>query len=465
MLDLGLRAPLTAGDERRESVSSMESPPIKYARVRDDRIAYQVIGDGPINLVYCSGSWSHADMRWQQPLAAALMRRLASFSRVLVFDRRGSGVSDGVEGVETPTWEDGVDDVLAVLDAEGIDRAALYGWADAGPLALLTAATHPERVATLILASTTARFLEAPGYPPGLPPDAAHAIVDMISKLWGTEELVAATVPCLKADRDFVRWNAMYQRASASPRTAARHMRLLLELDLRPVASLVSCPTLVLHHADSPLLGPDHGRWLADNIPDARFLLLKGDPGNLWRETHVTDAVEEFLTGVRMSPVSERVLSTVLFTDVASSTDRATELGDRRWRAVLDRHDEVSRRSVDEFGGQLVKTTGDGVLATFDGPIRAIRCALRLSQSLESIGIDVRSGIHCGEIELRGTDVGGIGVHIASRVLSHASPGEVLVSRTVKDLVMGSEVVFSARGSQTLKGVPGDWELFAVEAG
>jgi class 3 adenylate cyclase len=442
----------------------MGTPETRFARVGEDRVAYQVVGAGPVDLVYCSGTWNHVDMRWEHPRLANVLRRLAAFSRVIVFDRRGSGASDPLPLDEVATWERGSEDVLAVLDAAGSERATIYGFADAGALALAFATAHPDRVSALVLNSTTARFMAAPDYPAGLPESGLSDVRQLLA-VWGTEDWVRAVLPEVAADDDFRRWYAKYLRACASPRVVATHFEQMMRMDIRHLLPLVTCSTLVMHfeQARIPLA---QGRWLADHIPGSRFEMLPGGDSQYFTEDQdrMLGLIEEVLTGIRHAATPDRVVATVLFTDIVRSTDRSAELGDGRWRVVLDHHDATVRRHVLRLDGRLVRTTGDGAVATFERPAKAIRCARAIVDDLRDAAIEIRAGLHAGEVELRGDDVGGIAVHIAARVMAEAEPGEVVVSRTVRDLVMGSPIMLADRGEHALKGVPGTWQLFRVES-
>jgi len=413
-------------------------PETSYAHLGRDRLAYQVLGQGPPDLVFTMGSFSHVDMVWDDPQVALFLRRLASFSRLLRFDRRGTGASDPLPPNPLPAWEAYAEELDAVLDAAGSRRAALLAnGPEAGPMALFYAGTRPERTSALILTDATARYLVADDYPIGFPSETIEAMIDRAEELWGTEAYTEAYAPSHAGDQRFRRWSARLQRAIASPRVVRAHLRAMLEVDVRPLLPLIQVPTLVLHHRDIQLVPASHGRFLAEHIPGARV-------------------------GARRSVEPARVLATVLFTDIVGSTERAAELGDRGWRDLLDTHDELAGRLVERWGGRLVKTTGDGILATFDGPGRAIGCAGTLRDELRGIGTQIRAGLHTGEVELRGDDVGGIAVNIAARIMATAGAGEIVVSRTVRDLVAGSDITLQDRGSQRLKGVEGAWELFAV---
>jgi class 3 adenylate cyclase len=440
-------------------------PETSYARLGEDRVAYQVLGDGPPDLVLTMGAFGHVDVQWEDPATALFLRRLASFSRLIQFDRRGTGASDPLPDDAGPPWEAYADEVTAVMDATGSRQAALMATtAEAGPMALFFAATRPERTSALIVANASARYVAAADYPIGFPPEVAEATIARVEETWGTAATVANAIPSRAGDERFRRWIAKVQRSIASPKTVHSSLHALFDVDVRHLLPLIQAPTLVLHRRSFPLLPIEHGRYLAEHIPQATLVELPGSDGPLvWEEPEVTlGHIERFLTGVRPPAPPTRVLATVLFTDIVDSTERAAELGDRRWRQLLDTHDELAARLVERWGGRLVKTTGDGILATFDGPGRAIGCATALREQLQEVGIRLRAGLHAGEVELRDGDVGGIAVHIAARVLAAAGAGEVVVSRTVRDLVVGSEVALEDRGSRRLKGVEGDWQLYAV---
>jgi class 3 adenylate cyclase len=411
------------------------------------------------------GAFGHVDLQWEEPGTALYLRRLASFSRLITFDRRGTGASDPMPQDMPPPWEAYADELTAVMDAAGSPEAALMATtAEAGPMALFFAATRPERTSALVLGNATARYVAADDYPIGIPPERAEAIVSRVEDTWGTAEPIATAIPSRAGDERFRRWAARLQRSIASPRTVHVFLRALFQVDVRPLLPLVQAPTLVLHRRDFPLLPIEHGRYLAEHIPNARLVELPGADGPLtWEHPELSlDPIEEFLTGVRGGAPTSRVLATVLFTDIVASTERAVELGDRRWRELLQVHDDLAGRLVEQWGGRVVKTTGDGLLATFDGPGRAIACAVALRDQLGDVDLRIRAGLHAGEVEVRGDDVGGIAVHIAARIMAEADPGEVVVSRTVRDLVAGSDRPLADRGTRRLKGVEGDWRLFAV---
>jgi len=444
----------------------MDQPPdTKYVTVGDADVAYQVVGDGPHDLLYFAGLGSHVDLLWDYPPSAAFFTRLASFSRLILFDRRGAGASDAVPNSTISTWEAWADDARAVLDAVGSERASIFAEVDAGPTAILVAAMDPQRVHALVLANTSARYLIADDYPIGLPKESIDAILDGILHYWGTPDSVRMVH--FNADPELIRWTVKLLRASATPRSAAAQYRYILNtLDVREVLPLVQTPTLVLHTEDHSLVPIEHGRYLASHIAGAKFIELGDDesyfsPGGYRR---VTDEIAEFITGQRLEVEIDRVLTTVLFTDIVGSTALAASLGDESWRRLLDAHDHMVRDELRRFRGREINTTGDGFLASFDGPARAIRCARAIAENAKLLGIEVRSGLHTGECELRDQDLSGITVHIAARIGAAAHAGEVLASSTVRDLVTGSGIQFDERGEQELKGVPGDWRLFAAAA-
>ena len=446
---------------------SRSRPETHFAKLGAARIAYSVFGEGPINLVLNTGLVSNIDSNWDHEGPAEFIRGLAAFSRVVMFDPRGSGASDPIPAAESFGWEAWVDDLRAVLDAAGCDRAAIFAFAEAGPAALLFAATDPQRVSALVLVTTTARYTRAEDYPLGFPPEEADDRAAALAALWGSERFAKMVYPSRAGDPRFIEWFARYQRAAASPgRVEALYARMF-RLDARHALALVTAPTLILA-TENRFIEADHSRYLAEHIAGARLVVHPTtDIANVYSTAdpeEVVGIVEEFLTGARRASEPQRKLATVLFTDIVGSTDRAAELGDRKWRRVLDQHDERTREAVSQFGGEFVKSTGDGALATFEGPARAIRCIAALRDGLGGIGIDVRSGLHVGEIELRDRDVGGIAIHIAARVMAEARTGEILASSTVKDLVVGSGIAFVDRGVHTLKGIPDQWRLYAVES-
>jgi class 3 adenylate cyclase len=442
----------------------MVQPETKYAWLGDDRIAYQVLGQGPPDLVITRGGWGHLDMVWEDPGFTLFLRSLASFSRLILFDRRGMGASDPLPPDSLPPWESYAEELVAVLDAVGSEQAAILAELDGGPLALFFAGTRPDRTSALILANTAAKFVAADDYPIGIPAEVGEALLAQFDQGWGTDALLEVLLPSRAGDERFRRWFAKTQRAMASPKAAQPLLRTMLAADVRTVLPLIHAPTLVLHRRELPFLSVEHARYLAEHIPNAKLVELPGaDAPLMWEEPQLAlDLIEEFLVGVRRPAEPTRVLATVLFTDIVDSTKLASRLGDRRWRELLNTHDEVARQLVEEFNGRLVHTTGDGILATFDGPGRGIGCAAALRDQLVGIGLHIRAGLHTGEVELRGDDVGGIAVHIAARVMAAAGPGEIFTSRTVRDLIVGSDISLEDRGTRPLKGVEGTWELFTV---
>jgi class 3 adenylate cyclase len=439
-------------------------PETRFARLGGDRIAYQVLGEGPPDLLLARRSYGHIDVAWEDPGISLFLRRLASFCRLVLFNRRGTGPSDPLPLDSLPPWESFAEELEALLNEVGCERAAVMAEMDAGPTALLFAGTRPERTSALVLVHTSARFVAGSDYPIGGTPETVEALVAQFDELWGSEAMAALLVPSRAGDARFASWFAKWQRAGASPRVAQRLLRTLAEIDVRPVLPLVQAPTLILHRRGFGLVPIAHARYLADHIRGARLLELPGSDVDLTWETPelALDGIQELLTGARRDAEPGRVLATVLFTDIVGSTELAARAGDRRWREVLEVHDELAGRLVAQFHGQLVKTTGDGILATFDGPGRAIRCAAALGEGLTGIGLAIRAGLHTGEIELRDDDVGGIAVHIAARVLAAAGPGQIVASRTVRDLVVGSGIGMDDLGTHQLKGVDGAWQLFAA---
>ena len=440
------------------------TPQTRYARSGDLYIAYQVVGDGPQDLVFVHGWISHIEHVWEEPSLARFFGRLGSFTRLILLDKRGTGMSDPVPLDRLPTLEERMDDVRAVMDAAGSESATLFGTSEAGALNLLFAATHPDRTAALILLNSYARIAWAEDYPWGIPTAAAADLLKAIEEGWGHGVAFEALVASQANDPAQRAWWARYQRLAASPGAAVTLLRRAFDTDARSVLSAIRVPTLILHRAADPFSGPEHGRYLAERIAGARYVELSGADHLLFAEDadRIVAEVREFVTGIREERESERVLATVLFADIVDSTARAAALGDRRWRDLLDRYYAVVRAELARFRGRELDTAGDGVFASFDGPARAIRCAAAINRAVRPLDIAVRVGLHTGECEVIGDKVGGIAVHIGSRVASRAGAGEVLVSSTVRDLVAGSGIEFDDRGVQALKGVPGEWRLFGV---
>ena len=443
----------------------MKQPETQYARSGDVHIAYQVFGEGDVDLVYTPGWVSNVELLWEIPNVVEAFERLAAFARVIVWDKRGTGLSDPVAG--PPTLDDRMDDLHAVMDAAGSERAALFGISEGGPTSVLFAATYPERTHSLILYGTAPRFTAAPGFEWGWTPQHVRDATDAIRRNWGKGALLELFIPGAEADPAMVEMWGRSQRSCASPGMASSLWTSLGAIDVRPILGSVRVPTLVLHRTDEIVVPVQGGRMLADMIPGARLVELPGNihvPFGSGDTPHMLDVIEEFLTGSRHAPDSERILTTVLFTDIVGSTTRAAELGDRRWKELLERHDTVMRRQLARYRGTEVNRTGDGFLATFDGPARAVQCAVSAADALRPLALDIRAGVHTGECEKRADGLSGLAVHIGARVAAMAGAGEVLVSRTVKDLVVGSDLHFTDRGEHELKGVPDRWHLFAVGA-
>ncbi len=427
-------------------------------------IAYQVVGEGPLDLVFVSGWVSNLDLMWEDPSYARFLRRLASFSRLILFDKRGTGLSDRVPETDLPTLEARMDDVRAVLDAAGAERAALLGHSEGGPMCLLFAATYPERTNALVLIGTYARRLIGEGYPFGATPEAYDAFLAEIADGWGGPVGLEVRAPSLADDERFRTWWSDYLRMSASPGAALALTRMNGQIDVRPALRTIEVPTLVVHRSGDRALPVEGARYIAERIRDVRLVELPGDDHLpfVGDQDAILDEIEEFLTGARRGAESDRVLATVLFTDIVGSTERAVELGDRDWRDLLDSHHVLVRRELERWRGTELATAGDGFLATFDGPARAIRCACGVRDAVRGLGLEIRAGLHTGECEVRGDTIAGIAVHIGARVAALAAAGEVLVSSTVKDLVAGSGIEFDERGEHDLKGVPGRWQLYSV---
>ena len=446
----------------------MTAPETRYAKVGDDRVAYQVLGEGPRDLVFTMGWWASLDLEWEEPAIARFLRRLASFSRVIRFSARGSGLSD-------PRPQDGHDplhhwteDLLAVMHAAGSSTTAIVGITDGGSMALQFAAAYPERTSALVLLNATARWVVAADYPAGYQPEALAGFSGFARKHFGTERFARTQNPSLAQDERTLRWQAKYARAIGSPKAVAENFAIQSERDVRPALSAVEVPTLVMTRRNCAWASVPQGRYIAEHVNGACFEELPGGDYLPYWETPdlILDHVEEFLTGTRRGGESDRALAAVLFTDIVVSTQRAAELGDAAWRTLLDRHEEILREQLGLFRGRLVDTAGDGVFAIFDRPDRAIECALALHTALASLKLSIRAGIHFGDIELRNDGrVGGMTVHIGARVQALAKAGEVLVSRTVHDILMGSRFRFVGRGAYELKGVPGRWDVCAVSQG
>jgi class 3 adenylate cyclase len=437
----------------------MEAP-VRYAKSGEVHLAYRVFGDGPRDIVLIPGTLSHVEVLWEMPTYQHLLKRLTTFARVIVFDKRGQGLSDRVA---EQTLEERVGDVRAVMDAAGSERATIYGWSEGGPMSLTFSATYPERTWSLVLYGSFASAKDPPwsvtreGLEEGLRRQEAH---------WGEGILIENNAPSAYKDEAIRQQVGRLERASASPGSIAALMRANLELDVRHILSSIHVPTLILHRVGDALVPVACGRYLAEHIPGARYAEIPGTDHTVFdNETHdvIADLIEEFITGERHRLEPDRVLATVMFSDIVGSTQRASELGDSRWRHLRDDWYTLMRKELTAFRGREVDTAGDGLLATFDGPARAIRCACSMRDRVRALGLQVRTGLHTGECELAGDKVVGIAVHIGARVAALAEPDEVLVSSTVRDLVGGSGLKFGDRGAHSLKGVPDEWRLFAVQ--
>jgi class 3 adenylate cyclase len=441
-----------------------QTPETRYVQVGDLHVAYQVVGDGPVDLVFVREYFDHLEAGWDFPSMARFMFRLASFSRLIMFDKGGTGMSDPTALHQHPTLELWMDELRAVMDAVGSTRAAVVASGGAGPMAALFAATYPERVERVVFINTYARILEAPDYTQGESAEVVDGLIAWTVAKWGTGAVLRITAPTLADDDAFVAAYARLERMAASPGMVAGVLPMAVRLDVRDVLGTISVPTLVIHRAGCTYVRAVHGRYLAEHIAGARYVELPGPDYliHVGDTDEMLDEIESFLTGTTAAAESDRALATVLFTDIVGSTDLAGERGDRRWRDLLDSHHALVRRQLARFQGREVDTAGDGFLATFDGPARAIRCACAIRDGVRSLGIEIRAGLHTGEVELRGDQIAGVAVHIGARVAAKAEPGEVLVSRTLVDLVAGSSIEFVDRGEHELKGVIGEWRLFAV---
>jgi pimeloyl-ACP methyl ester carboxylesterase len=440
------------------------SSPIQYARSGDVHVAYQIVGDGPVDLVMAMGAFTNLEVLWELQEYRRLCENLGSFARLLLFDKRGMGLSDRVH---FGTLEERMDDIRAVMDAADSESAALIGVSEGGPLSVLFAATYPERTRALILAGAEVKEEKTDDWPWGeatreemnefLQPEA-------IVSRWGKGLFLEQFIPSRSGDENLRAMLGRLQVQSASPTDALAFMRMAFEIDVRDIVPSVNVPTLVVHRTGDRVCNIENGRFLARHIPGAKFIELPGADHSIWTEQsdEIVSEIREFLTGVREPEDPDRVVATILFTDIVGSTERARELGDRAWRNLLDEHHALVRRELERFRGREIDTAGDGFFATFDGPARAIRSAKAIGESIRTLGIELRAGLHTGEVELAGDGVRGIAVHTGARVAAHAGAGEVLVSQTVKDLVAGSGIEFEDRGTRELKGIPGEWRLYAV---
>ncbi len=440
------------------------TPATRYAKSKDVGIAYQVFGEGEVDLVVAFPFISNIELLWEAPPIARFLRRLGSFARVINFDRRGVGLSDPTSG--PPTLEERIDDVRAVMDAAGSERAAILGMSEGAATGMLFAATHPERVSSLVLWGAMARATEADDYPWAPPREALlESMEQLIAPHWGEGATIEIFSPSVAGNPQSREFQARIERHASTPMRIWELNNLFLDLDVRQVVPSIRTPTLVMHREFDHAVSAAAGRWLAGQIEDSTFLGFEGEDHFPWVGVdcdEILDRIEEFVTGVRPAPTSERILATVLFTDIVDSTKRASELGDRRWKALLSEHQEDVRQHLGWCEGREIKTTGDGFLATFDGPTRAVECAAAVTAGSSLPEIEIRAGLHTGELELMGDDIGGIAVHVAARVCALAGAGQTLASRTVRDLTAGSGIGFKEFGKHRLKGVPDEWDLYEV---
>lgn len=439
-------------------------PETRYAQSGELNIAYQVIGDGPRDLVYVPGWVSNIEVMWEDPGLARFFRRLSSFSRLITFDKRGTGLSDPVPLDELPDLEARMDDLRAVMDQVGSEQATLFGHSEGANLCILFAGTHPDRTDGLILTGAFATRIRSDDYPWAPTSKERTALIQKTERDWGREDHVPVMAPSRADDPAFRSWLRRYERLSASPRAAAAILKMNSEIDVRPVLDAISVPTLLLYRKDDLDVHVEEGRYLASAIPEAKLVELEGGDHWFWAgdAEPMLQEIEEFVTGRRGAGEPERRLATVFFTDIVGSTEKAAALGNRKWRDLLERHNQVVRGELARWQGQEVSTAGDGFLATFDGPSRGIHCAFAVASAVKPLGVDVRCGLHTGEVEVIGDDIAGLAVHIGARIAALAGPGEVLVSRSVKDLVAGAGFAFVDTGQHTLKGVTGRWQVFAV---
>ncbi len=443
----------------------MKPTETKFARSGDTHIAYQVIGDGDFDVVYVPGWVSHVELCWEEPGLNRFLSRIASFSRLIIFDKRGTGLSDRVSIDQLPTLEERADDLLAVMDAANSSRAALIGFSEGGNLAAFFAASHPERTSALVMFGAFGKRIWSPNYPWAPTPEQRQKDYEFVEREWGNLMDLEHYAPSKANDEAFMRQTCTYLRRSASPGAAVTLLKMNTEIDLTNVLPAVRVPTLVLHRTGDRDANVEEGRWIADRIPGAEFKELPGDDHLPWvgDSEAIIEEAQAFLTGEKSRPPSERVLATILFTDIVDSTGLARTLGDTAWKDVLNKHDQLCATVISEHQGRLVKGTGDGLLATFDGPGRGIACAKAIVSTARSLGFSVRCGLHTGECELRGDEIAGVAVHLAARVSAMAAADQILVSRTVRDLVAGSSHDFSDEGEHLFKGFSEKWAIYSVQ--
>jgi pimeloyl-ACP methyl ester carboxylesterase len=437
---------------------------VKYAKNGNVHIAYRVVGEGPLDLVIVPGWVSHLEAHWENPLVWRFAERLAAFSRLILFDKRGTGLSDPVSEDRLPTLEMRMEDLHAVLDAVGSTRAALFGISEGGAMSALFAATYPDRTSALVMSGCYAKWIKDEDYPWAPTREEHEAAFAAYEKNWGTPIGFKTIAPSVANDESCRNWWARNLRLGASPAAGIALYRMNIEIDIRSVLPSISVPTLILHREGDRLINVENARYLASHIPGAKYVELVGSDHLPWfgDSDAVLDQVEEFLTGVRPAMATERVLSTILFVDIVGSTERAQSLGDARWRDLLGSFHVQVEQDLGRFGGRLIDTAGDGVFSSFDGPARAVRCAMAIRERVARLGIAIRAGVHTGECEIAGGKLAGIAVHTGARVASAAESGEILVSSTVKSLVAGSGLRFASRGRRLLKGLEEELELFAV---
>jgi len=440
------------------------APETRYARSGRLNIAYQVTGDGDRDLVVVPGWVSHVELGWELPPLARFLDRLASFARLIIFDKRGTGLSDRVPDADLPGLDERMDDLRAVMDATGSNNAALFGFSEGGNLAMTFAAAHPERVSALVTFGVFAKRIRSPDYPWAPTAEARESECRSVEREWGGMMDLSRIMPSMVGDVEYARRVATYLRRSASPGAAVSLLRMNTQIDVRHLLPIIKAPTLVMHRVGDRDASIEEGRYIAAQIPGARLVELPGEDHLPWIGDcdAVVEEIAEFVTGARLPSDVDRVLATVLFTDIVGSTEHIARLGDRAWRERLDEHHAVARNEIARWRGREVNTAGDGFFAVFDGPARAIRCALALHERVARLGLAIRAGLHTGEVTMSGDDVSGLAVHIGARVAATADGGETLVSSTVKDLVVGADLAFADRGVATLKGVPGEWRLHAV---